>query len=469
MTYLETGIYQLSTLAPIHIRAGKLEYGEGTLRVGNTVYVVDTRKLQAEIFETTNLAAVEKYAKAFSNPNSNTRLADVLDQIDYDYKANIDKITSGVVRTLRGNPFIQSGLGTHFVPGSSIKGAIKTAVLYHSVKQRITNSGFDLNDFIKKKIDKYSDRKSRESFAEDLLKEAFQSVHPQESSWSDSSVDGNRFAKLITSPGSKGATLETLEGNELHLPIDKIFTTLTRGNWIKIDAFEETDGQQVVDTFTKIDSPPNYSKARNNEARNNEPPGPFTDIFRAVKVKDAIIEDASLVKSEEVLFTTLNRSNQVAIKRMGGNRWYECFHGQTKIEISIDLDILQSFTRAGAQLPFSNLDDLIQLCQNFSQAQWDAEKQFLDDHSGGSLDLEVIEQFYADPSNKQRSTLRVGWGTGMLGTTLSLLLDESTRVDLRNKVISDGYHVRPKPAPKSRRFVLKKKQAVYPLGWIELA
>ena len=43
----------------------------------------------------------------------------------------------------------------HFIPGSSVKGAIKTAVLYKSIQQRIAKEGFDLNDFVEKQIDAY--------------------------------------------------------------------------------------------------------------------------------------------------------------------------------------------------------------------------------------------------------------------------------------------------------------------------
>ena len=46
------------------------------------------------------------------------------------------------------------------------------------------------------------------------------------------------------------------------------------------------------------------------------------------------------------------------------------------IEISIDHEILESFTRAGAKLPFSDILSLLQLCQKFAHAQWKQEKEF---------------------------------------------------------------------------------------------
>ena len=476
MTYLETGIYRLSTLSPVHIRAGNLGYGEGTIRVNNTVYVVDTPKLQSEIFRYGGMDAVNTYTRVFSNPNANTNIAQVLNQIGYDYRSEIRKISKGIVSIPGGSSFMKSALGKYFVPGSSIKGAIKTAVLYHTIAQRIASGDIDLDNFVQTQIREYQgiwdrrdQRKFRESFAADLLKDAFQSQHPQEKTWINPPINLSEFGEIITTPGAKGTTVKTLDGTQIHLPLDNISTNLKRKDLIKIDAFGKNKGGKVVAAYTIIDKLPTFSITQNN-ARKQEPKGPFTDIFKAIKVKDAMIEDASEVQTEEILFTSLNRNNQITRKRMGGNRHYECFHGKTDIEISIDHNILESFKRAGATPPFSDLTSLMNICRNFAGAQWGAEQRFLAAYAGGSsLNLHAIGRFYTDPTNMNRATLRVGWGTGMLGTTLSLLLDQSTRVELRNTVISDGNHVRPYPAPKSRRFVLDHQQPIYPLGWIEIA
>lgn len=464
MTYLETGVYRLTTLSPIHIRAGEPEiYGQGFIRLNNTddcLYVVDTPKLQAEILAYKGLAAVKAYTEEFSNPNSKTKIVDVLKKIGYDYKSNIEKISKGIVHIPSGNRFMQSGLGQHFVPGSSIKGAIKTAVLYDDVKRR------DLNSFVENQITLYqrkhgtrNKRKFRESFAENLIENAFQSNHPQEyyrnsrrkserkGPFTDifkaikvkdaiikgTSIDLSRFAETITTPGRDGATLRTLEGGEVHLPLNNIKGSLTKRDWIRINTVEEKDGVQTVATYTKCDEP-----------------------------------TLSKMQCEDIIFTTL-RGNQIAEKRVGDNTRFECFYGETPIEISIDHKILKSFTRAGATPPFSDVKSLIELCQNFTQAQWEAEQQFLNEYANDeSINLDEIKAFYNDDKNKHRATLRVGWGTGMLGTSVSLVLDESARVELRNKVISADGRNRSKPAPKSRRFVSENGQPAYPLGWIEL-
>ena len=442
MIYLEIGVYQLSTLCPIHIRAGEPElYGQGFIRLNDTddfLYVVDTPKLQAEIFASKGLNALNTYTQAFSNPSSTTRIVDVLDEIGYDYKSNIEHISTGIVRLPSGNRFMLSGLGEYFIPGSSIKGAIKTAVLHNIIQTGTVN----LDNFVNAQITEYlaikdpNDQKDfKNEFADELLKDAFQSKHPQEyvlnpnrvkeqpgpftdifkaikvkdATIKTTSVDQSQFAQTITTPGLEGATLRTLEGNEIQIPFRNI-KNLTRGEWIKIESFEEQNGEQIVATYTKVDMP---------------------------------------VQFEDILFTIL-QGNQVVEKDVEDNTRFECFHGETTIEISIDHEILDSFKRGGAQPPFSDLKSLIKLCQDFAQAQWVAEQQFLEKYgSSRSINLDEIKLFYADNKNKERATLRVGWGTGMLGTTISLLLDEKTRVKLRNDVISDDGKYRPQPAPKS--------------------
>lgn len=469
MTYLETGVFRLSTLSPIHIRAGESRlYGQGFIRLNDTddfLYVVDSVKLQSEIFAL-GLDAVNTYTDVFSDPEPKMNIVQVLKRIGYDYTSNIEKISKGIVQLPSGNRFMRSGLEQHFIPGSSIKGAIKTAVLYDNVRARIADRSLNLDDFVENQIEQYhrkrgsrNKKKFRERFAEVLLRNAFESLHPEAHSPNrrrrkepkgpstdifraikvkdamieETSIDLNRFAEVIKPPSSQGAALKILAGNEIQLPIDKITTNLKRGDWIEIGTFEETDGDQTVATYVKVDEP-----------------------------------TFSTIKFEDILFTTLS-GEQIVEKDVGENTRFECFTGQTAIEISIDHEILKSFRRAGADLPFEDLESLLYLCQNFAQAQWDVETQFLATHtSSGGINYDKIDAFYADSSNRSSAVLRVGWGTGMLGTTVSLLLDERTRVKLRNEVISVDKRDRPQPAPKSRRFVLENSQPVSPLGWIQL-
>ena len=479
MTYLETGVFTLKTLSPIHIRAGTMSrYGQGAIRLNKEddfLYVIDPVKLQSEIYKHGGLEAVETYSEEFSNPTRNTYITTVLKKINYDYTTNIKKISKRIVPLPSGNRFMRSGFGHNFIPGSSIKGAIKTAVLYHVVKERIANDNDYLNRILDEKKTEYLNilfphdpkkqnndrRKFKRTFANQLLRDAFLSKHPKEGQDQDNpprrkekpgpftdifkaikikdSVlemeDPTRLAKpfKLSTPGRSGYTLKTLAGDEIFHPYKNMQGNFPSTAWIHIDSYTEEDGEQIVETYTMVDKPPQFTE----------------------------------VKFKEVMFTTLsgNTLNTIDVD----DTRFECLQGDTKIEITIDHKILEGFKRANARIPFKNLESLMQLCENFAQAQWEEEQQFLNDYgNGSSINLDNIKKFYTDDENKSSVTLRVGWGIGMLGTTVALLLDEKTRIALRNDVISDDGINRMQTAPKSRRFVLENGQPIYPLGWISL-
>ena len=471
MTYLETGIYTLTTLSPIHIRAGAMSrYGQGAIRLNKTddfLYVIDPVKLQSEIYKHGGLEAVEAYTNEFINPGRNTNITTVLKRIKYDYRTDIKKISKGIVPLPSGNRFMRSGFGQNFIPGSSIKGAIKTAVLYHIVKERIATNRNYLENIVNNQMTRYleipqendRDRKSfKRNFAYRLLRDAFLTRHPEEHQGNPQrnrerpgpftdifkaikvkdavleTGDPTRFAKPIkfSTPGRQGATLKTLVGDEIYLPYTNMQGDL-KSEWIHIDTYAEEKGEQIVKTYTIVDKLPSYSS----------------------------------MQFENIMFTMLS-GNTLDTIDVDDTR-FECLQGETKIDITIDHEILESFKRANARIPFQNLASLMELCQNFAQAQWEAEQQFMNICNNSSkVNIDEIKKYYANATNQQNATLRVGWGTGMLGTTVSLLLDEATRIALRNDIISDDGINRTQTAPKSRRFVLENGQPIYPLGWIEL-
>ena len=472
MTYLETGVYTLKTLSPIHIRAGALSrYGQGAIRLNNKdefLYVIDPVKLQSEIYKHGGLEAVETYSKEFSNPDRNTYITTVLKKINYDYRTNIKKISKRIVPLPSGNRFMRSGFGQNIIPGSSIKGAIKTAVLYRVVNDLIATNTDYLQKIVDDQMSEYLSipqhherdrRRFKRTFAQQLLRDAFLSKHPKElqdnprrnrerpGPFTDifkaikikdgiiETGEPSRYARplKLSTPGRSGYTLETLTKDEIYHPYKNMKGNFPSTAWIHIDTYAEEDGEQIVETYTMIDKPPQFAE----------------------------------VKFKEVMFTTLS-GNTLDTIDVDDTR-FECLQGETKIGITIDHEILDSFKIANAKIPFKDLASLMQLCQDFTQVQWEAEQQFLKNCNNSSkVNIDEIKKFYDDATKQQNATIRVGWGTGMLGTTVTLLLEEATRIALRNDVISDDGITRTQTAPKSRRFVLENGQPIYPLGWISL-
>lgn len=473
MTYLETGVYTLKTLSPIHIRAGALSrYGQGAIRLNNNddfLYVIDPVKLQSEIYKHGGLEAVETYSNEFSNPNRNTNITTVLSNINYDYRNNIKNISKGVVPLPSGNRFMRSGFGQNFIPGSSIKGAIKTAVLYRIVNDQIATNADYLQNIVDNQMREYLDipqryerdrRRFKRNFAQQLLRDAFLSRHPQEHQrnprrnterpgpFTDifkaikvkdgilETGDPTRFATLIGGFNSErnGYMLKTIAGDEVFSPIKNMPKNFSPSACFHIESYTEIDGEQIIETCSIVDKLPQFAE----------------------------------VKFREILFTTLSGRNTLETIDVDDVR-FECLQGDTTVEITIDHEILDSFKRANTRILFENLDTLINLCQDFAQVQWKTEQEFLKNcDNSGKVNIDEIKKFYDNATKQQNAALRVGWGTGMLGTTVTLLLNEATRIALRNNVISDDGKHRTQTAPKSRRFVLENGQPIYPLGWISL-
>ena len=53
---------------------------------------------------------------------------------------------------------------------------------------------------------------------------------------------------------------------------------------------------------------------------------------------------------------------------------------QAKFEISLDREMLSWFKhRQGMQIPFRSVDDILNICQDFGQEQWDSEYDYWQD------------------------------------------------------------------------------------------
>lgn len=57
---------------------------------------------------------------------------------------------------------------------------------------------------------------------------------------------------------------------------------------------------------------------------------------------------------------------------------------------------------------------------------------------------------------------RLGWGMGLLGTSVAMLLPAETKQDLRNILFTDRGD---SPAPKSRRIITSNHSSYAILGW----
>lgn len=311
------------------------------------------------------------------------------------------KITGDKITDLR--PMIRNGMGQLFIPGSSIKGAIRTAIAYHLLKH----------------ADRYQVYSSkRVSAIETALREKLGQLNQYQQKFLD----------------------------------DELFMN---------SLFSEFK-------LTYQD-------------RNFAAKGPNADFLRAVKVTDTqpLIEDKITTKKGQQIPVNIPVVAEVIVSsrfpdylaKYRASIYAEMVRNiQTEFTITLDTEMLSWFKHhKGMKLPFNNLDELLQICQEFTQEQWDYEHDYWQDiknnpkASGKNLDFNNIREFYE--AEKCPYSLRLGWGSGMNGTTIDLLFADELREKIRDTcgLKAPGFE-----APKSRRTVMNPNGEIkFVPGWVK--
>jgi CRISPR-associated protein Csm5 len=134
----------------------------------------------------------------------------------------------------------------------------------------------------------------------------------------------------------------------------------------------------------------------------------------------------------EVIFVATFRTGKLNTKRLSLRRWY----GMSKTHFTIRLDqtMLSWFRRSqGIEIPFQTVDDILKICQEFAQDQWDEEHYYWQNVKNNpnardtnnqviNLELSAIRNFYEAEDCPYK--LRIGWASGMTGTTVNLVFDD---------------------------------------------
>ncbi len=302
-------------------------------------------------------------------------------------------------------PMIRNGMGDLYVPGSSIKGAIRTAIAYFLLK-------YDKKYKPPQPLSEV-ERKIRQGIASGEFKSRFNQK------WAD---DG--------------------------LFMDDIFTNCSLSY----------QGRSV--------------KARN---------GPNTDFMRAISVSDSqplrrktikLKSGKQAKKNIPVVAEVIVSSHfQDQNAKYRASIYTEMVRNvRTEFTITLDREMLSWFKHnSNMQIPFETVEDLLRICKDFAQDQWKNEANYWSEinnnyHQGKNLDFNVLwDKFYSNPTCPY--DLRIGWGTGLFGTTISGLLDDDLRSQLRDicGIKAPGFQ-----APKSRRTIVSSRnEIVYVPGWVK--
>ena len=311
------------------------------------------------------------------------------------------KWTDNRITDLR--PMIRNGMGQLFIPGSSIKGAIRTAIAYHLLKNE----------------ERYQIPKEnrRSAIEEELHKKLGRLSNKREQKFCDDDFMDSFFSNYNLKYQDR-----TFTGGIQNTDILRCLKVTDTEPLIKSE-FKTKQGKRIPLNFPIVAEVIVSSR--------------FPD-YRA-KYKASIY--AEMVRNVDTRFT-----------------------------LSLDTEMLSWFKhKQGMKLPFNNLDELLEICQGFTQEQWDYEHDYWENiennsnAAGKNLNFSNIREFY-EPE-KSPYQLRLGWGSGMTGTTVGLCFNDDLRDQIRDTC---GLKAPDFEAPKSRRTVKAPSGDIkFVPGWVK--
>jgi CRISPR-associated protein Csm5 len=292
-------------------------------------------------------------------------------------------------------PMIRNGFGQLYLPGSSIKGAIRTAIAYHLLK----HSPEQVSDIERKLRQTIGNLKQKAKFADD---------------------------KLF---------------------MDRLFSD-----------FNLVYQNKLVPGKT---SPPNTDFMRAIQITDTEPL--FKETFN--QRGQTIYRNLPIVA--EVIVSSRFPDHKAKYR---ASIYAEMVRNvRSQFTISLDSEMLSWFHRQDLKIPFQSVEDILRICQEFAQDQWDYEHDYwigVQDNFNSSskrLAFSEIRKIY-EPEQCPYS-LRIGWASGMTGTTINLLLKDDLREEIRDTcgLKAPGFE-----APKSRRTVVGVQGEIkYVPGWVK--
>ncbi len=488
MDRYETRKVELKTLSPICIKGMEIEkYAYNFVRKDEyTAYAIDSDKLGLYLYEKTkNLSLIDilisNMEKKIKDETKNDFSIEkfLSDNKMYDYKNNkisekelIAKgVFKSVVNTPLGGSFIRNGFGKPFIPGSSIKGVLRTAVMYKfakNYKQQGHNNPVkkfieEISDKLKE-FKKLSQKKERENGKKEFSKEIQNYIFQDEEMNLSPHCDFFRYINVKDTPEVSGVKKQ--KAVVVYLEKSSILQVNPRENEVDLTnkvgrivpfggaGFKvECMGNQY--SFANKADKEYREKKANHEGKN---------ILIKKMGSNKISEFDFIDKEADTTIIGGNQQNEKFKARYKTDKSnnplsmdIETFTGVTNFYISIDKKSLSEVKN----IPFSNINELFDVVNEFSKDLWSYEKKMFEATTNEDLNLTSTREFY---KQVQPNKFRIGWGTGFLGMTINLLFDDEQQVALRNILFNkEGYGF---PAPKTRRLIYSSNEPTLPLGWV---
>jgi CRISPR type III-A-associated RAMP protein Csm5 len=185
---------QIKLLTPLHIGCGQSlsPYADYVLDDKRNVCLLDTDKLGSLMYEQRQ---IDHYINDVIATQATSKVNVLKQFIQHDLKGNLNDLLTGQVLPGHGidNPILIDRCittdGQAYIPGSSIKGAIRSALLHHWLRSGSGDSKKALDDFIKQlaaleQRNDYSDEKvmkeTETAFAKLVENVFFENIGPKE-------------------------------------------------------------------------------------------------------------------------------------------------------------------------------------------------------------------------------------------------------------------------------------------------
>ena len=281
---MESKIVELETLTPLFIKGKNLDYGEGVLSGSDeVVYLIDNDKLCEYI---ASKEKIEEYIKYFSESDGadrrNLSIDDFLRQEKiFPDQAKIKKLAYGVTQISHGKNFVQNGNGRPYIPGSSIKGAIRNAIIWKiiSIKKE--------QDVQKDVLAEYKKSLSAIAFASEAKRLA------SERKWIDAQKEFEKVLQVKFAERKMFA--ECKQGNRVNFFIDRRNTEKPTLDKILSQFSQSWDNSLTDKTVIRP-----ISDIRTNNHRWQSTDDVVRDILRIVKVSDANLTGEVVLEKKQL-------------------------------------------------------------------------------------------------------------------------------------------------------------------------
>ena len=393
----EKMVVRFEVLSPVHIgtQQGELSTLE-FLGFKGSVFIVDEQKLAALLVAkgAVDTFVAEVRDKRFVNLYqfiSNNRLGDPAAVGKRICSCQVPCANAEKLRRFR--PMIRDGLGRVFLPGTAVKGVLRTAVLF---------SLLSLGEQERMRYARFFHQK---------------------------------VASLNRQPPSRRQREKTFFSSKMQ--------------------------EKLLSSFS-------LPRARQPQNR---------DLLRCLKVSDAYPVDGKAA-TRVINIKFLSKDNRHFYwskqKRHGENTkwdlelWLEAVvSGTFEAELAWNRQLFEQFVKGNASLarpgfPVKSLKDVLQAAVKFSSIIVQHEKGFFADGDGHET-AGSLGSWYTDAG--KIAMLRIGFGSGMLSTTVNLAWPEDLRKEIRNVC---GHPRGEDPAPKSRRVWRQPNSGWRPMGWTRL-